>query len=143
MPRFKDYSYDQSVMLAISFDRQILPGSFEHSLTYLIENELDLSIFDHCYQNDDNGRPAYDPAILLKIIFLAYSRGMISSRKIEQLCRENILFLFNSMGYRLTYWHWRKPHSTSGLNKANPSNKITISRLGGLLVFRPTKALIL
>lgn len=93
MPRFKDYSYDQSVMLAISFDRQILPGSFEHTLTYLIENELDLSIFNHCYQNDKNGRPAYDPAILLKIIFLAYSRGVTSSRKIEQLCRENILFM--------------------------------------------------
>ncbi len=93
MPRFKDYSYEQSVMLAISFDRQILPGSFEHTLTYLIEHELDLSIFHHGYKNDDNGRPAYDPAILLKIIFLAYSRGITSSRKIEQLCRENILFM--------------------------------------------------
>jgi len=45
MARFKDYNYDQTKMIPISFDRQILPGTFEHSLTYLIENELDLSIF--------------------------------------------------------------------------------------------------
>lgn len=93
MARFKDYSYDQTKMIPISFDRQILPGTFEHSLTYLIENELDLSIFNARYQNDDGGRPAYDPAILLKIVLLAYSRGITSSRKIEQLCRENILFM--------------------------------------------------
>ena len=93
MPRFKDYNYDQIKMIPIAFDRQILPGSFEYSLVYLIEHELDLSVFDARYQNDDNGRPAYDPAILLKIILLAYSRGITSSRKIEQLCRENILFM--------------------------------------------------
>jgi len=93
MARFKDYNYDQTKMIPISFDRQILPGTFEHSLTYLIENELDLSIFNARYQNDDGGRPAYDPAILLKIVLLAYSRGITSSRKIEQLCRENILFM--------------------------------------------------
>ena len=39
MARFKDYNYDQTKMIPISFDRQILPGTFEHSLTYLIENE--------------------------------------------------------------------------------------------------------
>lgn len=93
MPRFKDYNYDQTKMLPVSFDQQILPGTFEHSLLYLIEHELDLSIFNDRYRNDETGRAAYDPAILLKIILLAYSRGITSSRKIEQLCRENILFM--------------------------------------------------
>ncbi len=83
MPRFKDYNYDQTKMIPISFDRQILPGTFEYSLIYLVEHELDLSIFTPRYNNDDGGRPAYDPAILLKIILLAYSRGITSSRKID------------------------------------------------------------
>jgi transposase len=39
------------------------------------------------------GAPAYDPAVLLKIILYAYSRGITSSRKIEQCCRENIIFM--------------------------------------------------
>ncbi len=93
MPRFKGYDYDQLKMIPVAFDRQILPGTFESALSVLIDEELDLSIFDHRYGNDDTGRPAYDPAILLKIILLAYSRGITSSRKIEQLCRENVVFM--------------------------------------------------
>jgi transposase len=93
MPRFKDYDYRQSKLLPVSFERQILPGTFEHSLTHLIEHELDLSIFDDRYANDETGRPAYDPAILLKIVLLAYSRGITSSRKIATLCEENVLFM--------------------------------------------------
>jgi len=93
MARYKDYDYDQMKMIPVSFDRQILPGSFEYSLAYLIDNELDLSAFDQHYCNDDNGRPAYDPRLLLKIIILAYSKGITSSRQIELLCRENITFM--------------------------------------------------
>ena len=93
MARYKEYDYDQMKMIPVSFDRQILPGSFEYSLAYLIDNELDLSAFDTYYHNDDNGRPAYDPRLLLKIVILAYSKGITSSRKIERLCRDNIVFM--------------------------------------------------
>lgn len=30
---------------------------------------------------------------MLQIVLLAYSRGVVSSRAIEQLCRENVLFM--------------------------------------------------
>lgn len=93
MARYKDYNYDQMKMLPVSYDKQILPGSFEYSLSYLVDNELDLSAFDQQYQNDFTGRPAYDPKLLLKIIILAYSKGITSSRQIERLCRENIVFM--------------------------------------------------
>jgi transposase len=36
---------------------------------------------------------AYDPKVLLKVVLLGYSRGLISSRKIEQACKENIVFM--------------------------------------------------
>jgi transposase len=91
--RYKEYDYRQGKFLPISFDKQILPGTFEYTLNYLIDNELDLSLFDDRYCNDDTGAPAYDPAILLKIILYAYSRGITSSRKIEQCCRENVVFM--------------------------------------------------
>src|SRR5262249_35915565 len=35
----------------------------------------------------------YASKILLKVVLLAYSRGIISSRKIEQACRENVPFM--------------------------------------------------
>jgi len=77
-------------MIPISFDKQILPGTFEYTLNYLIDNELDLSVFDDRYSNDDTGRPAYDPAILLKIILYAYSRGITSSGKTGKPIKSNI-----------------------------------------------------
>ena len=93
MARYKEYDYSQGKFIPIQFDRQILPGTFEYTLHYLIDNEIDLSIFDLRYRNDETGAPAYDPAILLKIILYAYSRGITSSRKIAQSCRENVVFM--------------------------------------------------
>jgi len=93
MARYKEYDYSQGKFIPIHFDRQILPGTFEYSLNYLIDNEIDLSAFDLRYRNDETGAPAYDPAILLKIILYAYSRGIISSRQIAQCCRENVIFM--------------------------------------------------
>src|SRR5215472_2698264 len=93
MARYKDYSYEQTKLIPIAFSNQILPGTFEYTLNYLIDNEFDLSPFEQRYHNDETGAPAYDPAILLKIILYAYSRGITSSRQIEQCCQENIIFM--------------------------------------------------
>jgi transposase len=93
MARYKHYDYSQIKLLPVSYERQILPGTFEHTLSYLIDEKIDLSVFDSRYKNDETGAPAYDPAILLKIVLFAYSKGIIHSRKIEALCRENVLFM--------------------------------------------------
>jgi len=55
MARFKPYDYAQTRLIPVSFERQILPGSFEYALVTLIAQELDLSIFDCQYRNEDNG----------------------------------------------------------------------------------------
>jgi len=80
-------------LLPVDFDKQLQPGSFEHALCHLIDHEVDLTAFHARYKNDFEGAPAYDPAVLLKIILLAYSRGIVSSRRIEAACRENVLFI--------------------------------------------------
>src|SRR3972149_1909755 len=100
MPRFKPYDYRQRKLLPVSFEHQIVPGTFEYCLSYLVDYELDLSVFNHRYANDDSGRPAYDPAILLKIVLLAYSRGVTSSRKIAALCEQSVLFMAMSADSR-------------------------------------------
>ena len=92
MPTFKPYNYQQTAMIVLNYEDQLQPGTFEYAVHYLIEHKLDLSIFYPRYQNDDNGRPAYDPAILLKIILFAYSKGIKSSREIQWCCEHNILF---------------------------------------------------
>ena len=93
MARYKEYCYEQTKLIPLSFSRQILPGTFEYTLNYLIDNEFDLSVFEERYHNDETGAPAYDPAILLKIVLYGYSRGIVFSRQIERCCRENIIFM--------------------------------------------------
>lgn len=92
MPNFKKYSYDQTAMVVIDFLQQLRPDTFEFTLHHLIENHIDLSAFYDKYHNDKGGRSAYDPAILLKIILFAYSKGVRSSRDIQWECEHNIIF---------------------------------------------------
>jgi transposase len=80
-------------LLPVDLAAQLIPGSFEHALDYLIDNEVDLSALGGRFLNDETGAPAYDPAVLLKIVLLAYSRGIVTSRAIERACRENVVFM--------------------------------------------------
>ena len=92
MANFIKYDYKQDVMLVINFEEQLQPGTFEYAIHYLIDNKLDLSVFHPKFKNNHTGRPAYDPAILLKIILFSYSKGITSSREIEWCCKTNIIF---------------------------------------------------
>jgi len=79
--------------LAVDLRAQLVPGSFEHALDWIVDHELDLSGFDTRYRNDARGAAAYPPSVLLKLVLLAYSRGIVSSRAIERACREQIVFI--------------------------------------------------
>jgi len=92
MPNFIPTNYRQDLLLALNLEDQLQPGTFEFALHHLIETKLDLSVFYPRYKNDDQGRPAYDPKVLLKIILFAYSKGITSSREIDWCCRKNITF---------------------------------------------------
>ena len=98
MAKYKRYDYSQSVLVPVSLERQLMPGTLEFAIHTLIETRMELSVFDSKYNNDQTGRSAYDPKVLLKVVLLAYSRGLISSRKIEQACRENIVFMALACG---------------------------------------------
>ena len=63
-----------------------------------VENQLDLIDFDSLYKNDQDGRPAYNPAILLKVILFSYSRGITSSREIAWYCRHHVIFMALACG---------------------------------------------
>ncbi len=99
MPRYKSYNYSQTTLIPIDLVRrilwkkQILPGTLEYAIHKLVEERVRIEPFEKKLKNDETGRPAYDPKVMLKIILLAYSKGIISSRKIEQASKENIVFM--------------------------------------------------
>ena len=99
MAKYKPTNEDQMVMLPISLQNQLVPGTLEHTINRLVDENIDLSVFDERYNNDETGARAIHPKILLKVILLGYAKGMISSRQIERACHENILFIALSYGY--------------------------------------------
>src|SRR4029434_4735991 len=90
MPRFKVCDYRQKLMIAVSLEEQLVAGTLEHAIHYLIEERVEDSWFEDLYANDQTGAPAYPPRMLLKIILFGYSRGLISSRKLQRARRENV-----------------------------------------------------
>lgn len=100
MARYKTYDYAQTMLVAVSLAEQLEPGTLEHTIHYVVENRLDLSGFDGEHGNDETGRPGYDPRVLLKVVLLGYARGMLSSRRLEAACQQNILFMALACGQR-------------------------------------------
>jgi len=100
MAKYKRYDYSQSVLMPISLQEQLVPGTLEFAIHALVERRMDMSVFDDNFQNDATGRSAYNPKILLKVVLLAYSRGLISSRQIERACCENVTFMAMSCNQR-------------------------------------------
>lgn len=98
MAKYRPYDYSQRVMIPVSVEDQWMPGTLEFAIHPLVEDRMDISGFEDRYSNDETGRWAYDPKVLLKVVLFAYSRGLISSRKMERACRENITFMALTCG---------------------------------------------
>jgi len=109
MANYTAHNYSQMILLPISLEDQLMPGTLEWAIHELVEHRLETSIFDAKYANDDTGAPAYPPKSLLKIVLLfAYTRGLVSSRQIEhhrkwsqnhqELSIATCLCIFNEQG---------------------------------------------
>jgi len=100
MAKYKPYDYSQRMMIPVSLEEQLVPGTLEFAIQTLVEDRMDMVMFEDRYRNDETGRTAYDPKILLKVVLLGYARGLVSSRKMEQACRENVTFMALACGQR-------------------------------------------
>jgi len=100
----------------------------------MVDNVLDLSELDKRLKNDETGAPAYDPRILLKIVLLAYSRGILSSRKIAQACVDNMVFRALSAD--------SKPHFTTIAGFISNMDKATIKIFRDIVVVCAQRGLI-
>lgn len=105
MSNFLDDNLNQSVFFDINFLEVLGVDTFEYCLYRLLENDDLLSDFYTRYKNKHVGRKAYPPALLLRVIFYAYYRGITSSRVIERSCKTDFKFIALAAG--------RQPHFTT------------------------------
>ena len=105
------------MLLPPSF-KECLPADHFCFVVSDIVDGLDLDSINDTYNNGDNGgAPAYNPRLLIKVIFYAYSQGIRSSRKIENSLFENIPFRFLSGNTQLD-------HGTINLFRKNHLEKL-------------------
>ncbi len=93
MAKHQHYDYKQSVLEPIFLEDQLVPGTLEYAIHYIVEERLNMGIFDRRYNNDATGRKSINPKLLLKIILYGYSRGMTSSRSLEWACQKITTFM--------------------------------------------------
>lgn len=105
MPNFLNDNLNQSVFFDINYLEVLGENTFEYCLYRLLENDDLLADFYLRYKNKHVGRKAYSPALLLRIIFYAYYRGITSSRVIERSCKTDLKFIALAAG--------RQPHFTT------------------------------
>ncbi len=80
-------------------------NTYEYCLYKLFSGSIDLCEFEAKLKNHRTGRKAFPPALLLRVIFYAYYRGITSSRAIEQLCKTDLKFIALAAG--------KTPHFTT------------------------------
>jgi transposase len=93
MPRYKETNKRQGQLIPVIFEEQVLPGTIEHAICNIIDHHVDLSVFNTRYNNDATGAPAVPPAVLLKLILVCYSKGIFSSRRMEEAVKTNVTLM--------------------------------------------------
>lgn len=62
--------------------------------------QCDLTAFTGAYRADGQGRPAYDPALMVALLLYAYCHGVRSSREIERRCVRDVAFRVIAGGHQ-------------------------------------------
>ena len=92
MGNFRADNIRQQAFLNVDFLEVIGTRSYEYSLYRLLNRDEIVNEFIKQYKNDRSGRKAYQPAVLLRVIFAAYYRGITSSRQndvfLQPVCHE-------------------------------------------------------
>ncbi len=105
MSNFLDDNLNQSVFFDINYLEVLGNNTFEYCLYHLLEQDELLVEFLKRYKNENGGRKAYPPALLLRVIVYAYYRSHTSSRVIQNLCKTDLKFIALAAG--------RQPHFTT------------------------------
>ena len=87
--KFRGQNLDQGYLLPPDM-RDWLPDN--HLVFFLIEiiDKVDIKPIMRRFRNDGKGGAPYDPRLILAVLCYSYANGIVSSRKIERFCREDV-----------------------------------------------------
>lgn len=90
---FKNYQQKQSFLLPPNF-ADFLGESHEVVILSEFLSELNTADLEQSYSNQNGGRAAYHPIMLLSILIYGYMNGIFSSRQLAKQLRQNLAFIY-------------------------------------------------
>jgi len=90
---FKEYNRSQSLLLPPSYE-VFLGESHEAVVLSEFMDDLHLQFLEESYNNEQGGRRAYHPMMLLAVLVYGYMNGVFSSRKIARCLRQDLAYMF-------------------------------------------------
>ena len=99
--KFLPYNPEQAYLLPPSV-REVLGEDHICFFVHQVVERLELSAFEQGYVEE--GRPAYHPALLLKVWLYAYALGVTLARRLEQRVREDLAFRYLAAGAGPDFW---------------------------------------
>ena len=89
---FRAWKIDQPLLLPLAVQDFVANDHLARFVLALIVDELDLIEIVAAYSNE-KGQPPFDPHMMTALLLYAYCRGIYSSRRIAQACRERVDFM--------------------------------------------------
>ena len=86
---YRNYSPDQMYLLPIDPTEWLPEDSLAHQVREVVDM-IDLSLLHAAYSKDGRGAPAFSPKMLLCLLFYGRAKGIASSRKLKQMCIEDL-----------------------------------------------------
>ncbi len=53
MAKYKPYNYSQDMFIPVSLKDRLMPGSLEYAIHTLVDERMDMRLFDEKYWNND------------------------------------------------------------------------------------------
>ena len=89
---FRPWDVDQQMLFPPSVRDFLSPDHLSQFIRDLVREDLDLSAIYARYV-ELRGYPPYHPAMMTALLLYSYSRGIYSSRRIEEACEERVDFM--------------------------------------------------
>lgn len=89
----RGYNNQEGILFNHYLDEMVEEGD----ISFIIEEVVDEIDIGSLYQKiSERGNPAYHPKMMIKVLFMAYTIGVYSSRKIEKLLKTDVRFMYLS-----------------------------------------------
>lgn len=89
-PVFRRYDPKQTLILPPDLNEWLPPNHLARIVAQVVDEDLDLAPLLASYENEEGGRPAFHPRMLLKVVLYGYCIGVGSSRKLEKATYEDV-----------------------------------------------------